>query len=390
MAITPYMLHEAATRSSGMFSCNVAPYEFGSDDLFECSAEMAYQIANESAFMNEMFMVTDEILAEAAMNNPDRFDVINENVFSKIIEGVKKFLDKIIAMVKGIIDRIAAFFYKMTGKTDKWLKVMKPKITEVRNKQVGYENFAAEIFDYDEEYIISGMLKGIGDMVAGHRKDMAAGLEISTQLAKVMRTANNIKPVADGTEQVPAAAADDPRIKDANDLAKKISEDLTKFNDGFVKLVAGYMGTTATSDLDAVWTECVKKAHKGGTEKRDVKIGGRVDDMLSAIEKSKNTISDLKKAYEEHLKTLVEHRKSVESSWSSGIPERADVPKNVTSAAQSAVSAWSESLSKKISKYETALNSARDKNTALVQQMVQDYMTALTKFASYKAPKSTT
>lgn len=398
MALFPIMLQEAVVRSNnGGYICNVQPYEFGSDDLHECSAEMAYQIANEAANMAEMFMVTDEILAEAALNNPDAYFVVNENIFKKIGENIRKFVDKIIAMVKGVIDRIGAFFYKMTGKTDKWLKIMRPKIQEVQQKQADYGNFTTEMLEFDEEYVISGMLKGISDLVANFRADIKPEESVFSDLTKALDTARdplhaagvrNPNPSKDRSIQVNAAGADDPRVKNAADIAKRMSEDLTKFNDGFAKRVAGYMQTGAASDLEAIWTECIKKAHKGNSEKHDVKIGGRVDDMLKVIEKSKDSISELKKAYEDHLKTLTEFRKTLESNTLFKIDERPDVPKNVTSAVQSAVNAYSENLTKKIGKYESALNSARDKNTALVQQMAQEYMTALTKFASYKAPKA--
>ena len=72
MALFPIMLQEGISRSVNNYICNVQPFAFGSDDLNECSAEMAYQIANEAANLHEMFMITDEILAEAAMNQRRR------------------------------------------------------------------------------------------------------------------------------------------------------------------------------------------------------------------------------------------------------------------------------------------------------------------------------
>lgn len=372
MALFPIMLQEGISRSVNNYICNVQPFAFGSDDLNECSAEMAYQIANEAANLHEMFMITDEILAEAAMNQADTnaFNVVNESIFKKIGEGIKKFIDKIIAMVKGIIDRIAAFFYKMTGKTNKWLEVMKPRIEAVKKNQANYADFTTEMLEYDEAYVTEGMLKGISDMVAAFRGDIMPNESLFKNLTSAL------------------TAARDPRIKNAETVAEDMATDLTKFQDGWAKRLAGYMQTSATSDKEAIWTECIRKAHKGNNEKHDVKVGGRVDEMLSAIEKSKGTINNLKKAYEDHLKTLTDFKKTLESNEFFKIEGRADVPKNVTSAVQSAANAYSENLTKKISLYESALNSARDKNTGLVQQMAQEYMTVLTKFSGYKSRKA--
>lgn len=399
MALFPIMLQEGISRSVNNYICNVQPFAFGSDDLNECSAEMAYQIANEAANLHEMFMITDEILAEAAMNQADTnaFNVVNESIFKKIGEGIKKFIDKIIAMVKGIIDRIAAFFYKMTGKTNKWLEVMKPRIEAVKKNQANYADFTTEMLEYDEAYVTEGMLKGISDMVAAFRGDIMPNESLFKNLTSALTAARdplkaagvgNPDPSKDRSVQVNAAGSDDPRIKNAETVAKDMATDLTKFQDGWAKRLAGYMQTSATSDKEAIWTECIRKAHKGNNEKHDVKVGGRVDEMLSAIEKSKETINNLKKAYEDHLKTLTDFKKTLESNEFFEIEGRADVPKNVTSAVQSAVNAYSENLTKKISLYESALNSARDKNTGLVQQMAQEYMTVLTKFSGYKSRKA--
>ena len=53
------------------------------------------------------------------MTNPDRLDVIQESVFTSIKEGVIKFFNKIISMVKGLIEKLKAAGLEISPETDR-------------------------------------------------------------------------------------------------------------------------------------------------------------------------------------------------------------------------------------------------------------------------------
>ena len=151
-----------AISESAIGSTNIAgiqPYEFiGS--MAECTAEFNYEVMSEAANFMEFYANSEEIMTEAAVMNPAAIDTLSESVFGKIKEGVTKFIDKIIAMVKGIVEKLKAFFFKLTGKTDKWLNIMKPKIKDAQGRR-GSSEMTYEMHEWYVEYVNKGLLDGI-------------------------------------------------------------------------------------------------------------------------------------------------------------------------------------------------------------------------------------
>lgn len=392
MAFYGTMLAEAVRNSTGR-SSYVEGYDFGTDNLQECATIFDYNVVNETNNIAEMIAVTDEIMAEAAMNNPDAMDTISESVFGKIKDGVRKFFDKVISMVKGIIDKLKAFLYRMTGKTQKWLSVMKPKIQDVINKQSGYQDVSYEMFEYDEKYVTGGMLDGFSKLVGDFTSDTLVGDErgvnsVIVKLSNMQRSNNRTAKGSDASaDQVSAAESTDPALKECETLTKKINEDLTKFKSNFWKTVASKLGAGSAATADAVWADCTKKAHKNGSEKKEVKFGANASSMLTAVENCVDTITKLKESYDKHLEDLKTKKENYEKEDFMKVDDATNIPQNVSGAIRSTVSAYSSNMTEKISLYEQALNGARNKNTALVQEMAGAYMSALTKLASYKASK---
>lgn len=392
MAFSIMSLSEAVSRSRYYgYNDNVAPYEFATDDINECSAEMDYVLTSESVTMAELFAVTEEIMAEAAVTSPRSLGVITENVFTKIKDGLKKFFDKIIAMVKGIIDKLKAFFYKMTGKTSKWLEVMKPRIEAVKSNQTGWEQVKAETYPYDQTYIYTTMNQAVAklaDQWNGSDNPMTKMYEgVKAWIKDVAAKGSEYERPTDGEDKKPGAVKeDDPQlkelVKDTKDTLKDLEDDKKKFP----KDVASIIGVSANSSMDAIWAECSKKARGGKAEKVSVTIGSNVDKMITALEQQSDKVSDLKDAYEKHLKDLVEFKSNLDQD-DIKLDENDKIPGNLRSAIQDNANAAFKYISEMTSLVESAMNKARSVNLALIQEMASSYMSALTTFASYKAPK---
>lgn len=393
MALYGTLLAESVRKTRGLGD-TVEAYNFGSCSLEECTGIIAYNIEDSVNEMVEMVTVTDEILAEAAINNPDALDSLSESVFSGIIDGVKKFFNKIISMITGIIDKLMAHIYQVTGKTDKWLKIMEPKIKDVLQHQGGYEDVEYEMYEYDPDYINDGMAVGFGNLVAAfdtEAKTMSGGNSMKSAIGKIKGRINSQAGRTPLPDQVNAANADNPNLQEINNLSKEIQTSLSHFTEDFWKIVAGHMGVNGAKTKEEVWAYCIKKARKSDTaDKKAIKFGRDADTMLTAIKNSNKGVSAIKDHYKTHLeavKKLRDEYTAIASEADSAVKESTRVPKNVTDALVALIRAHSDAMVKKVGLYEGALNSGRDKNVALQKELMSTYMSALTKLASYKAPK---
>ena len=379
MAITTFTLARALTESANAAHTSIGAYDFGTDNLNECFADMNYRIMSEAADMNEIMVSTEELLAETSITNPSRVDILHENVFTSIKEGVIKFFNKIISMVKGIIEKIKEFFYKMTNKTDKWVSLMEPKITAAQ-KRTGHSDFTAECYNWNADIVTTTIKRGVQKLAedwgtaAGHSDKV-----LSTMKDVMGRTG----------EQYKDKNADDEDVKkyvaSLEERTKTFEADTEHHVKTFPNEVANAFGAKSNpSTIDVVWSDITNRAH-GGTEKITRKISSEVNSMLAFVKESKNTIKDLKDTYETHIKQLSEMKTKIERASSDfTITDENKYPVEVTRAARDVFKAHADKLMKITTSYETAMNTARQININLVQAMTSDYMAVLSKFAGYK------
>lgn len=390
MAITPFGLAQALVESAGTHS-PIAAYEFGTDNLDECTADMNFRIMHESADLAEIIVSTDELLAEAAMTSPERVDVLHENVFKTIKEGVVKFFDKIISMVKGIIEKIKAYFYKMTGKTDKWVKIMEPKI-QAAQRQPGYSDFSVECYRWNADYLSANgeLAANVGKLVDDWREKVQQGdkkaKKVSDYGKDIIADAADYK----GTKKNPTDADSEgvkSYVADEDKLAGEFKKDREEFEKNFAKTVASIMGVGSASSIDVVWAEVTKKA-QGGTEKVETKVGGDAGKMLNVVKESGKSVEAIKKVYEKHLKDLIDYKAALEKIGSDlTIKDEDKYPSEVVRVLREGFKAYYDLVMKQTTMYESTANSARQLHTNLVQSMTSEYMTVLTKFAGYKGKK---
>ncbi|MCM1532733.1 MAG: hypothetical protein NC114_10755 [Ruminococcus flavefaciens] len=365
-------------------------YEFATDNLSECSAEFQFMLANEASNLREIMAGTDEILAEAAFTNPGSVDALNENVFTTLKDGVVKFFNKIIAMVKGLIEKIKAFIYKMTGKTDKWLKIMEPKINAAKNNK-GYGDVSAEMYNWNAAFITGTS----GDCMAGGLDKLVADWRAECDVVGKSSAKNFVSNARQDTKDAKAAAGMDADGKPAGkatgtfDKATKTWVDsLEKFKSSAPDKIGAAWKIKATS-MDVLTSELRKKA-TGGAEKTERKFGNDTGAMIDAIKNSTKTMEKVKKAYEDHLKHLTDFKANLEKQGDElgDLGKKGDtIPTEVVRAATDHVKAMYNYAMEVTRTYENAMNAVKNLNTSLIQEMCTEYMSALTKFANFKGTK---
>lgn len=122
------LLTEAASGGSFGSSDSYVPAMEFTGELDESTFLTARAaILTEAVGISEFCHQSEEILTEAVMNDLDRAVVISESAIDTVVNKIKSIIDKIIAIFKGLINKIKAFFYTLTGKTDKWVKLIRPR-----------------------------------------------------------------------------------------------------------------------------------------------------------------------------------------------------------------------------------------------------------------------
>lgn len=383
------MVNESA---NGVMSINtIAPYEF-IGGLDEATSEMNYVLMAEAADMVSIYTGAGEIMTEAAINNPDSLSALSENVFQTVGAKVKAFIDKVIAMVKGMIEKIKAFFFKLTGKIDKWLTVMKPRINKAAGIS-GASDQEVEMHKWDVEYIATegGMASRLGKMAEEMTKKSEDKFtyveELKTSIAMIKSGMSDDyrKKNADDTGVARAVQDMDAAIEKAKTSTEDIVEESRK-------MAAAALDVEDGNSMDEIWSAVTKRATGGEkiTMKFSEAAGGKgVDGMLKGVENSKKSIEALKKAYEKHLNDLGKLKSAVEKAFKtdSKIDKIDEFPTELRGKYQTVITDTANMATKHISIAESVLNTAKSKHIAYVQQMTSEYMSALSKFANYKGKK---
>lgn len=372
-------LNEAVTFGG---SVDVDAYNFIGDLDESTFLEANHEIMSEAAAFSEFVTVSDEAMVEAALGgtlSESQQVALSENVFEQIMNGIKKFLDKVIAMVKGLINKLKAFFYKFTGKTSKWVGIMKEPIKKARSRK-GASDFKYGMHEWKEDFILTKMSAAAGSLLseAADSSDKALKDAVDTRVNYTKTLQSN------GTSNDPQNDEIKKRIENIDKITEQFSKDKETFTEAFVKKATDAFGVSA-NDTDGLWREVEKEATGG--EKSEVAIYSKIDAMINTIDNSKKTIDELKKVYEKHLKELSDMRKRVDKTDTDLKGIGKDVPENLASALRRQISAKMDYIKHTISTIENVVNTAQSKNLKYVQSMVSEYMSALSKFSGIKDKK---
>lgn len=361
-------------------SVDVDAYNFIGDLDESTFLEANHEIMSEAAAFSEFVTLSDEAMVEAAIGgtlSESQQVTLSENVFKQIMDGIKKFIDKIIAMVKGLINKLKAFFYKFTGKTSKWVGIMKEPIKKARSRK-GASDFKYSMHEWNRDYVLTKMSAGATSLVSSSLKE--SGSAFSGIVDINVQSANEFAKYKDN----PQDDAVKRQITTNDNVIEQVKTRTEKYDEDFVKTLAKALSVSA-DNTDAVWREVEKLANGG--EKSEVAIYSSIDAMLNTIDGSKKTIDNLKKLYEEHLKQLTDIRSKLDKLDKDLSNIDKNVPDNIASSYRSLVSAKFDAFKHELSTVESALNTAQSKNLKYVQSMVSEYMSALSKFSGIKDKK---
>lgn len=393
MAITPFILARAFVENAGAYS-PTETYDFGTNDLNECTADMNYRIMSEAADMHDIIISTDEIITEAIMAGGYSIDVLHENVFATIKEGAIKFFNKIKSMIKGIIEILKTHFYKMTKKTGNWVRVITPRIESVMNNQPGYGEYRIEGYKWNSDYLAKdgALISGVKSLL--DEWNIAVNSNDGLKADAIKAAKEDYRSRTYQNTSAEDVDADSKMVKDAvADLEQRASNSKTAreaFEKSFVNKVAQKFNVSGGSSLEVVWSDISKTAHGGSNEKLTHKISdlGGPRHMLTVVEKSGDALTAIRDLYTNYLKDIEEYTRKLNDIGSGVDVENANkIPDEVTRAIREAYKEYFDHAMKMTTMYVTASNSARQLHINLHKSMVDDYMTYLTKLSGYKSQK---
>lgn len=131
-----FATHYSLTESVGSADCTSHKF---SGTFNEAADEFAYLMAANTYDIHRYATKSDEIIAECMMSDQvDKTDVLVENVFNDIFEQAKQFWTKLKEWVKGMIDKLKAFMYQMTGQYNKWASSMKSRVDKANPSDFSY------------------------------------------------------------------------------------------------------------------------------------------------------------------------------------------------------------------------------------------------------------
>lgn len=391
-----YNLSRAINESaSGIYTGPCVPYNF-TGSLDEATNEMNYILMTEAVEMNAFSTTADEIMTEAAVGNPATLQTLSESVFTSIAEAAKKFWAKLKEMVKGMITKIKAMFYQVTGKTNKWVSVMRSRIEAKYGKKEA-EDLTVEIHKWERSYFVGKgcsmvvAIKAIAeDAIATSGNDYNFISNVKTQMSGVtsQMTANNQNAEGENGKKTSAEISGvTDKIKEESEKFKNARGDWRTERLTFIAQKFGVSGSSPNS-IEDIWNAVAKKATGG--EKTTVKISEiGASAMLDAVDKASETISDLKDAYEKHYNDIAKMEEKVKSTFDDldKVKDADKYPAEIMTAYKGYVSDVNKVVTGYVTFLESVVNTAKTKNIDMVKKMCSEYMGALSKYAGVKAPK---
>jgi hypothetical protein len=268
--------------------------------------EIMLEAADYAIFSSQV----DDLMMEAAMKNPAAIGILTENVITNIGASIKKFFQKILSGIKAIIARIKEFFAKFTGKTDKWVSLIEPRIAKLG----GYSGDTVIVNDYkwNEKMVNEGLAAGINDAL--------------TDITKIKDFKDVIDcDVVDFNSGLATGTGNDAMIDRAiAELDKEIEDIKETEGDAMESLMKGIKIGGGASSVEEFWKN-IDKLVRGG-EKVDRKASelGGISGMMNFIKGSNKTADKLKSAYEKMQKTY----EDTSSKWTKKIDKvAADITK---------------------------------------------------------------
>ena len=331
-------------------------------------------VTNEAADFMRFAIGSNELLIESTLSQNSNLEALSENVFTGIIENVKKFFRKMVEVVKGILQKIQAYFYALTGKTNKWAELMSKKIN---NQKSGVE-VKVEIHEWKQDEVLSGLGNKANSLVS----KWSEGLK--KEIDSIDSIIGSYKNMATGIKDVENYNSDDDMEafrKNNEDRNEKMSEDnLKTFNT--------VLGVSANSVSD-IASELTKEV-TGGDVNTVTVSSSNANTMLTVIKGASKTRDNLEKSYKNYLKTLDTALKTLDKIKPDSMKiegeKDAKNPRGFADAREK-IKLDINHLVSGTNQFHSMIETVRKVNLTCLDNMTREYMTALNKYAGGKPEK---
>ena len=356
---------------------NVPAMNLSHLDAVEACSAARMAVMQETAAFRQTYVQSDEIITESIVNGTYD-DAMSENVLSAIVEKGKKVVEKIIAAVKGMIERIKAFFFKLTGKTDKWIKVMEPRLNEARKTANQRKDLDYSMHNWNQSYVNS-IPDGIGKLVNDWEKDVD-GISFEKIKSEAMEAAKSAMSTEDYKEDEDKAYQENKKYDEDLDDTRKEKEDK------LVDSIKTAFGVDVSDRSDAT-AEINKKCMNDSAEKTSVKVSGILDNAWKTVKESAKTREKLTKTYNDYLKKLEKFKSKIDKSTDFKFPDSkgksATHLESIRTKARNAINdaVWITE------QYHSTITSVQQVNFAVLNTMVQEYMNAITAYCNGRPAK---
>ena len=348
----------------------VEPISFVGMNVADAMNESVYLIMDEATCYNEMSSDIDEIITEAAISRNENLDVLTENAITAVTGALGKLLKRLREIVGGIINKLKEQANKLLGRTDAFLKTIKPRL----DKATGEVKYS--MYEWDTDFLTKG-LKDAMSKVYDDWKSNAASTTYKSVVGDATVAYNSRK---DKT-------ADD--IKDDDIMDKKSNDEgASNIESKLIGIVESEVGVQATNmaELRAAINRHARGG-KGGSDvsKTERNITPDKEKMRGFVDGFKNTMTAITKFYADYLAEIKRYEGEVNKSRTA-IGRDAD-NKDVKTAVNAAFKSKIDYLVKYTNTAFSLINTIGAQNQNLLRECLKDYMGALSKIAGAKAPK---
>lgn len=330
-------------------------------------------VANEAADFMKFTIGSNELLIENTLSGNENLDALSENVFTGVVENVKKFFRKMIEVVKGILQKIQAYFYALTGKTNKWADLMSKKIN---NQKSGVE-VKVEMHEWKQDEVLSGLGNKANKLVDSWSTEVKGAIDtIDNQIEKFKNAATASRDVENYNDDDMDTFR---KNSDANNEAR---------TEKFLGIFNQVLGTSANSASD-VSSELTKEIN-GGDMNTVTVSSSNANSMLTVVKGASKTRDGLEKSYKKYLKVLDDALKTLDKikpdSMKMDGEKDAKNPRAFTDARER-IKTHVNTLVSETNQFHTMIEAVRKVNLTCLDNMTREYMTALNKYAGGKPEK---
>ena len=364
------------------FDTSSAPYDFHGS-MTECCIQADKILLSEAVGYREYKVHAEALLSEAYANNSPAYQVLSESVFETLKAKAVMFFKKAYQVVLGIINKIKAFVFKLTGKTSKWLEAMTPRIEE-GSRQPSFQSAVYQMKNWDTRYVTGDMVNAIDVLHKAWMSKCVGYIKDPKELQEIKKSQSGMSQQASAEMQQDQMSQNNPLTGDM----QKIRADLQNAQASMPAEVGKAFKVSVNGrSMDDVWNNVVLRAQGGSDQAVEVPLATKLPEMMTAVQNAGKMLDELANAYGNHAKTLKtwgdgleRESASVESSLKSG----AGIPQDAGDNIAAYVRAKYDFAITMTREYESAMSRGNALITQMVQSMVQEYIGALAKVASIR------